>query len=88
MGANNKQVAWAGEIFASVANAVRAASAFKSSSSTAVYEVFQDAESKWRWRALVSSDKVASSGESFDSKWNAERAAENVRVNARFADGP
>lgn len=83
---NGGMVAWAGEAFASLSNARRAAAAFKAGAATARYEIYEDASGNWRWRAWRSSDKVAASGESFSSKSNAERAAENVRVNAGSAD--
>lgn len=87
-GDNNRMVAWAGETFASTANASRAAQAFKLGAASARYEVYPDASGAWRWRAWRSSDKVAASGEAFDSKSNAERAAVNVRDNAGGATGP
>ncbi len=87
-GANNEKVAWAGEIFASLSNAKRAAEAFKAGAATARFEVYEDASASWRWRAWRSSDKVAASGESFASKYNAERAATNVQTNAGGASGP
>lgn len=51
------------------------------------FEIYADSGGKYRWR-LVSSNgqNVASSGESFDSKSNARRAAENVKENAGKAD--
>lgn len=87
-GGNNEQVAWAGETFASQANAQRAAASFKAGASTARYEVYQDRANQWRWRAWRGSDKVAASGESFSSQYNAQRAANNVRDNAGGATGP
>lgn len=81
-------VAWAGESFASTANANRAANAFKAGAASARYDIYLDAGNQWRWRAWTSSDKVASSGESFASEHNARRAADNVRDNAAGADGP
>lgn len=87
-GDNGEMVAWAGEPFASVSNATRAARAFKVGALTARFDVYEDAGGQWRWRAWRSSDKVASSGESFASKSNAQRAADNVRDNAGAASGP
>lgn len=87
-GGNSEMVAWAGETFASVGNAKRAAEAFKVGAATARYEVYLDSAGQWRWRAWRSSDKVAASGESFASEPNARRAADNVRDNARNATGP
>ncbi len=84
---NNEMVAWAGETFASTANASRAASAFKAGARTARYEVYQDAGAAWRWRAWRSSDKVAASGESFSSRYAAEQAANRVRDYAGGASG-
>ena len=85
---NSKMVAWAGETFASTSNARRAAESFKAGAKTARYEVYEDAGSQWRWRAWRSSDRVASSGESFDGRYEAQRAADNVRDNAGGATGP
>lgn len=84
---NNEMVAWAGESFASLSNARRAASAFKAGARSARYDVYRDAEGSWRWRAWRGSDKVASSGESFSSEYVAQRAAANVRDNAWRAAG-
>lgn len=79
---NNEMVAWAGETFASLSNARRAASAFKAGARTARYDIYQDQSGSWRWRAWRGSDKVAASGDSFSSHFAAERAAANVRDNA------
>ena len=87
-GDNNEIVAWAGESFATTANATRAAEAFKTGARTARYETYTDTGGSWRWRAWRSSDKVASSGEAFSSRSSAQRAADNVRDNAGQATGP
>jgi len=51
------------------------------------FEVYADASGKYRWRLLDgNSVKVASSGESFDSRSNAKRAAENVKQTAPDAE--
>jgi hypothetical protein len=51
------------------------------------FEIYADAGGNYRWRLVASNGKtVASSGESFDSKSNARRAAENVRDNAGKAE--
>jgi uncharacterized protein YegP (UPF0339 family) len=51
------------------------------------FEIYPDAGGKYRWRLVASNGQtVASSGESFDSKHNARRAAENVKENAGKAD--
>jgi len=86
-GGNNELVAWAGETFASLSNAQRAAAAFKAGAKTARYEVYADLSGSYRWRAWRSTDKVAASGESFSSRWSAQAAAENVRDNAGNATG-
>ena len=52
----------------------------------AEFEVYKDAAGKYRWRLIDDNGKnVASSGESFASKSNAKRAAENVKVTAAGA---
>lgn len=86
-GDNHENAAWAGESFASLSNAQRAAAAFKAGASTATYEVYLDGGTSWRWRAIRGGNKVAASGESFYSKANAERAAANVRDNGGYATG-
>ncbi len=49
----------------------------------AKFEIVQDAGGNYRWRLVAANgEKVATSGESFASKSNAKRAAENVRDNA------
>jgi len=51
------------------------------------FEIYADTVVKYRWRLVSSNGQtVASSGESFDSKSNARRAAENVRDNAGKAE--
>lgn len=48
--------------------------------------VYTDSGGNYRWRLIASNGQtVASSGEAFDSKSNARRAAENVRDNAGSA---
>ena len=50
---------------------------------TPKFEVYQDTAGKYRWRLKDGNgEKVASSGESFDSRYNAKRAAENVKATA------
>lgn len=85
---NSKLVAWAGESFASLNNARRAAAAFKASAYSALYDIYVDGSGAYRWRAWRGSDKVAASGESFSSKSAAEVAADNVRLNAGTASLP
>jgi uncharacterized protein YegP (UPF0339 family) len=84
-GGNGEMTAWAGQEFASDSGANVAATAFKKGAADARYEVYEDAGGSWRWRAWRSSDKVAASGESFASKYNAERAADGVKENAPSA---
>jgi uncharacterized protein len=85
---NGEMVAWAGESFASLSNAKRAADSFKVGAASARYDIFADTGGHYRWRAWRSSDKVAASGESFASKYDAERAAKNVQAQAGGATGP
>lgn len=50
------------------------------------FEVYADTGGSYRWRLRASNGQlVASSGESFSSRANAERAAENVKANAGSA---
>lgn len=85
--ANNEMTAWAGETFASLHGAQRAAAAFKTGAKTARYDIYLDSGGAWRWRAWRGSVKVASSGEAFSSRYAAEQAAERVRNNAGAAGG-
>lgn len=88
-GDNNKMVAHSGESFDSTSNAKRACENFKANCSRWTYDVYADSGSNYRWRAKASNGQtVASSGESFDSQSNAQRAADNVRNNAGSATGP
>jgi hypothetical protein len=51
------------------------------------FEIYADSSGNYRWRLRASNGQiVASSGESFSSKANAIRAAENVRDNAGSAE--
>jgi uncharacterized protein len=56
----------------------------------AKFEVFLDVSGKYRWRLKDGNGtKIATSGESFASRANARRAAENVRSTAPGAElGP
>jgi uncharacterized protein YegP (UPF0339 family) len=50
------------------------------------FVIYADSGSKYRWRLVAGNGQtVASSGESFDSRSNARRAAENVKSNAGSA---
>jgi uncharacterized protein YegP (UPF0339 family) len=50
------------------------------------FEIYADAGGSYRWRLVASNGQtIATSGESFSSKANATRAAENVRDNAGAA---
>jgi uncharacterized protein len=54
---------------------------------TPKFEIYADSAGKYRWRLKDgNSTIVASSGESFDSKSNAKRAAENVKSTSPNAD--
>jgi uncharacterized protein YegP (UPF0339 family) len=47
------------------------------------FEIYADSGDSYRWRLRAANGHVvAASGESFDSKSNALRAAENVKKNA------
>mgnify|MGYP002137081339 CR=1 FL=1 len=86
---NGQTVASSGESFYNTSSATAAAQNFKAKAKYWYYEVYPDAAGNFRWRAKSSNgQKVASSGEAFASKSNAERAAENVRDNAGSATGP
>jgi uncharacterized protein YegP (UPF0339 family) len=51
------------------------------------FQIYADTRNNYRWRLKASNGQtVASSGESFDSKANATRAAENVKANAGSAE--
>jgi uncharacterized protein YegP (UPF0339 family) len=53
----------------------------------AKFEVYADTGGKYRWRLKDGNgEKVASSGESFDSKSNAKRAAQNVKATTPDAE--
>lgn len=50
------------------------------------FDAYQDLVGKWRWRLRAGDGRtVATSGESFDSHWRAQRAAEDVRGAAAAA---
>jgi uncharacterized protein YegP (UPF0339 family) len=43
---------------------------------TRTVEIFEDEAGEWRWRLRARNGQVqATSGEAFDSQWNAKRAA-------------
>ena len=51
------------------------------------FQIYADAAGKYRWRLKDGDgEKVASSGESFDTRLNAKRAAELVKGTAPDAD--
>lgn len=55
----------------------------------ASFETYEDKTEKWRWRLISDNGGVvASSNESFDSKYNAERAARRVKELATVATVP
>lgn len=47
------------------------------------FEVYAGTSGNYRWRLWSGSNKVAVSGESFASKWNAERAATGFKNGAK-----
>jgi uncharacterized protein len=86
---NGRKVATSGESFYSQSNAKVGAQGFKSGARTYSYEIYADTAGNYRWRAKASNGQtVASSGESFASRSNAQTAADNVRLNAGSATGP
>lgn len=86
---NGRRVATSAESFYSQSNARTAAQNFKSKCSRWNYEIYLDRSSNYRWRAKSANGQtVASSGESFDSRSNAQRTADNVRANGGSATGP
>jgi uncharacterized protein YegP (UPF0339 family) len=55
-------------------------------SQVAKFEIYADTAGKYRWRLKADNGtKIASSGENFDSKANAKRAAETVKATAGSA---
>jgi len=87
--ANGRPVAISGESFASRSNAVEAAKRFKANAKNYDFEIYADRRNKYRWRATASNSQiVASSGEAFDSRSNAQRAANNVQSNVGNATAP
>jgi uncharacterized protein YegP (UPF0339 family) len=53
------------------------------------YELFKDASGHWRWHLVAANGRrVATSGEAFASREDAERAAHAVRANAGAAAPP
>ncbi len=50
------------------------------------FVIYSDSSGKYRWRLVAGNGQtIGSSGEAFDSKSNARRAAENVKDNAASA---
>jgi uncharacterized protein YegP (UPF0339 family) len=47
------------------------------------FEVYADTGNHYRWRLWAGTNKVAVSGESFASKYNAERAANGFKAGAK-----
>jgi uncharacterized protein YegP (UPF0339 family) len=47
------------------------------------FEVYADTGGHYRWRLWSGSNRIAVSGESLATKYNAERAAEGFKANAR-----
>jgi uncharacterized protein YegP (UPF0339 family) len=53
----------------------------------AKFKIYEDKADEWRWRLVDGNgEKVATSGESFASKSNAKRAAQNVKDTAPDAE--
>ena len=86
---NGQTIASSGEAFASQSNATAACQNFKAKCSLWTYEVYADAANKYRWTAEAGNGQtVASPGEPFASRDNAQRAADNVRLDGGNATGP
>lgn len=86
---NGQTIAVSGESFSTHSSAVAAAENFKAKAKSWNYDIYADSAGNYRWRAKAGNGQnVGSSGEAFDSKSNAERAADNVRDNAGSADSP
>jgi uncharacterized protein YegP (UPF0339 family) len=86
---NGQTVASSGESFSSTANAKTGAQNFKSGAKSWNYEIYENTAGAYSWRAKsTNGQKVGTAGESFASKTNAQRAADNVRDNAGSASGP
>lgn len=78
-GNDNALVAWAGDTFASPVQAEKAAETFRYSAARAKFELYQDRQQRWRWQAVLSDARVASSSECFPNEIAARRAASQVR---------
>jgi len=86
---NGQTIAVSGESFSSHSSAVAAAENFKARAKSWTYDIYADSAANYRWRAKsANGQNVGSSGEAFDSKSNAQRAADNVRDHSGSADGP
>lgn len=61
----------------------------KEVSKMAKFEIYADRGGKYRWRLTASNgEKIATSGESFASRYNAARAARGVKKHACHATTP
>lgn len=55
----------------------------------AKFDIYRDRSGKYRWRLIASNgEKIATSGESFASRFNAARAARGVKKHAPHATTP
>jgi len=89
IGGNGRNVATSGEGFFSKSDATEAAERFRANALRYTFMVYADRSGHFRWRATSPNVRtVASSGEAFDSRSNAQRAADNVQANAGSATGP
>jgi uncharacterized protein YegP (UPF0339 family) len=83
---NGQTIASAGQAYATVSNARRAAAAFKANAGKSTFEVYADTGGKHRWRATARNGQtVATGGEAFGSQAAARRAATNVQKNVGTA---
>ncbi len=89
LSSNGQNVASSGAAFATRSNATRAARAFARNAAAAAFEIYEDKSGQHRWRARARNGQiVASGGEAFSSKQNAERAADGVRAGVAKAADP
>ena len=83
--ADNQVVAWAGDMFASLAEAQTAAEFFQFGASRLRFEHYLDRTGQWRWRALDGDCKIASSTMTYPTELAARRAAHLVKTTVAHA---
>jgi len=80
--------AWAGRSFPTLKDAHRAAAAFALEAAEEKFAIYEDDNHQWRWRATRSTKPEAQSAESYAARFDAEQAAEAVRLGAASATMP